>query len=886
MKRVALFITIGIILLVAGSLLLYQSLYEKKITPWSLIGSDAVIVIELTNLNSLKHKLEKIPSLNNIIGLSEGISIAAKSKLFQEGKVYMSVHPTSRDDFGFLIYNEIDYSRVSSAIREFKNQIDSKLELKTRVYNGVEINEYMRANKLVFCYALIDEILVISESSFLLEGVLKLRTSPSLELFQIANPSLFKLPTLKSDEGNVYLNISHFIEFSKLFLKPESVNVRQVLNGASLVDFKVGDDGLLLNGFLVSEDSDFISLFDNQEPQSMDMAHLISNRVAVVKHYGISDPLLWFENQQKLLTEKNIKSLDSLNSELARLSVSVESIRKSIGNQFTNCYLTSNRSEISIVKIKKERNAISIFDELSSKISEQKRDSLYVENYAGYNIKLIDYRNFLYQLLYPMASPSEQSYFVLIDDNLIISESVELIKGFIDDIDAENTWGKSVDWSKFMSNTLQEANVNLFFDGKLTSVFLRNQFNAKWRAFFDSTYFLGIDKGSAQLSRLESNYYLNASLQFSNRLEKDNNKNLVRITNRLDGIATLPLKVVKSHVSKEIELVVQDSLNNLYLLSKDLKARWKLPVMEKIKDDIEQVDFFSNGKQQYFFVTNKAIHIVDRLGRYVDGFPKQIDIGIVEYSTVVDYDRSKRYRYLIANSKGNLLLTNKNGDLLDGWNPRVLDGKLLSSAKHYRVLGKDYFIAISQNGKVSLMNRRGEMIRGFPLSLGVKPSGDFSITIGNSIPSSSFTVVSTDGLKIQFGLDGNIVKKDVMLKKAASSRFSLVKSIGSESYVFFRVDPGKIALIDSEGNTLFEIENQGSLDWKLIYLENSTKDRFYCLYDQQQNFSYFFNPNGRLLLTQPLESTLLPTLHFDEKTKALSIYNVNNSSVSKVLIGK
>jgi hypothetical protein len=182
------------------------------------------------------------------------------------------------------------------------------------------------------------------------------------------------------------------------------------------------------------------------------------------------------------------------------------------------------------------------------------------------------------------------------------------------------------------------------------------------------------------------------------------------------------------------------------------------------------------------------------------------------------------------------------------------------------------------------MNRRGEMMKGFPMDLTMRPSGEVSITIGNSLSSSYFTAVSKDGLKVQFGVDGQIRKKEVLLKKTASSEFSLVKSTTEETYVFLRVDPGKVGILDTDGNTLIEVENPGSTKWKLIYIENRLKERFYCLYDEQQNFSYYFDFSGQLLLPQPLESTQLPTLFFNEKQKSLSIYNVDHSNLSLVSI--
>ncbi|MEQ9415410.1 MAG: hypothetical protein RIF39_16360, partial [Cyclobacteriaceae bacterium] len=446
--------------------------------------------------------------------------------------------------------------------------------------------------------------------------------------------SLFKLPTLKSDEGNVYINISNLEDFTDLFLNPNTIKAGKDelrLNGGALADVKVTEKGILLNGFLINSDTGLLSVFENQEPQPIDVDGLISNKVASVAHFGISNSEQWFVDQAELIQANHSTSTDSLIQEMLRLSVSVESLRKAIGNQFANCYLGKGNDVISILKLSEEASRISIFDELSSKIAEQKKDSLYIENYAGYQIRLIDYKNFLSQLLYPLATPSEQTFFAQIGQYLILSESVELIKIFIDDIDTEDTWGKSVEWNKFLGASLQESNINIFFDGKLLSLLLQDKLNSRWKLIFKRNNFLNIDKGAFQLGRLETNYYLNTSFQFAQSLPTQGN--LERTTYNFGSEIVAQPQVVRSHVSKEIELVIQDSLNNLYLLSKELKTLWKRSVDGQIVDGVKQLDFYTNGKLQLFFTTESALHIIDRLGNYVEDYPKTLESSSkVEFS--------------------------------------------------------------------------------------------------------------------------------------------------------------------------------------------------------------------------------------------------------------
>ena len=100
------------------------------------------------------------------------------------------------------------------------------------------------------------------------------------------------------------------------------------------------------------------------------------------------------------------------------------------------------------------------------------------------------------------------------------------------------------------------------------------------------------------------------------------------------------LHAVKSHVSQANEILIQDSLNDLSLVTMEGKVLWKIPVGDQITSDIEQIDFYANGKLQYLFATHDAIHIIDRLGNYVPRYPLYLKGKDIADLSVVDYDNS------------------------------------------------------------------------------------------------------------------------------------------------------------------------------------------------------------------------------------------------------
>src|SRR5690606_32812515 len=113
-----------------------------------------------------------------------------------------------------------------------------------------------------------------------------------------------------------------------------------------------------------------------------------------------------------------------------------------------------------------------------------------------------------------------------------------------------------------------------------------------------------------------------------------------------------------------------------------------------------------NGKLQYFFATQGKLHLIDRLGNYVKPYPLVIPENEINFVSVIDYDRTRNYRFMITSVKGNLWMYDKEGNNLEGWQPKTIDGKVLTAPLHHRISGRDYIFAIRSDGFVYLMNRR------------------------------------------------------------------------------------------------------------------------------------------------------------------------------------
>ncbi|MGZ3865291.1 MAG: hypothetical protein ACXVC6_02715 [Bacteroidia bacterium] len=165
---------------------------------------------------------------------------------------------------------------------------------------------------------------------------------------------------------------------------------------------------------------------------------------------------------------------------------------------------------------------------------------------------------------------------------------------------------------------------------------------------------------------------------------------------------------VINHKTGETELVCQDINNNLYLISNTGKILWKKSVHEKILGDILQVDYLINGKLQLLFATETSIHVIDRNGNNMIGFPVKVKSGAAGGISLFDYDGNKNYRWWIPLKNNTVVCLTSACKVVDGFVPVNIKAPLNRPVKQIVLQQKDYFVMTDTAGNVYVTNRKGE----------------------------------------------------------------------------------------------------------------------------------------------------------------------------------
>ena len=861
-----LLVSIALILAVVGFYFLWEFNHQSATRPWDLVSEEALIAYEYRK-NSTHDYTDLL--------IKPFLPDSLRNTLLGVNELLVSAHLISKDEMGIVLYlsgSPLVEKKMTSAIK-------SSRSYRERIFDGFKIVEGSISGNQVVSATAINDVFVMSSSSLLIEDVIRLANSKEKQNFIEYHQTIFQFAQTKPDSGNVYIDLSHLVKFFNFFLSAKDQNpILDRFAQSAVVEIKRQKQNLLLSGFALdslSKGASILSLFNRQRPVPITLQRIVSNRAGLLVHFGITDFTLWNQDRLEFCRTTNPWVADSLNALNTMNGFDANQFYQALGDEMGVCQSGIFSGEILMVELKNVAQAES---QLKKLVRKKELDRLSTENYSHYQIHFLDVPTLSRILFWPLTN-RKMRYYLIADHHLIFSEKLEDLKSFVSDMDTENTWGKMSEWNDFLS-TSQDTNMGIIFDALNWWPSLRNNLNLKWQGFGDSTHFLNFSKGSFQFSRLEKSYYFNGVLKFNPQRLRDafeEKEKTLEIT--LTQPVTSALTVVRNHASGRSELLVQDESNALKLFSTGLKSLFTTQVAGKIKSEIHQIDFYKNKKLQYVFATERSLWLIDRLGNTVKGFPKTISgENPIEFLTVIDYDHARNYRFLISDKKGTLIQYDREGRPLSDWKKVELKGELLVAPRPVRTMGKDYLIAMTRNGMVYGFNRKGEPLNGFPVNLKWRPAGSWFFETAND--QKVITVMSEDGVVVQIDLKGKIINEANLVKSSAASRFSLVTSPDLDNYVISRIDRGKMAVLNSKGEVIFEKENPGSDELFLTYFELAHGRKLFGFTDPQQEFTYFFDDMGRAVFSRPLENQQKPGIAID-KSGSIYFYSVNKNKIQR-----
>ena len=108
---------------------------------------------------------------------------------------------------------------------------------------------------------------------------------------------------------------------------------------------------------------------------------------------------------------------------------------------------------------------------------------------------------------------------------------------------------------------------------------------------------------------------------------------------------------------------------NLYLCLNDENGKgvWGVPFKQPICGYVESIDYYGNGKIQFLFAAGQNLYLLDRLGRFVGGFPVDLGKPVLLGPQAYDFTGAHGYTVMVLHKDNTLEMYNLHGQKPAGW---------------------------------------------------------------------------------------------------------------------------------------------------------------------------------------------------------------------------
>lgn len=457
--------------------------------------------------------------------------------------------------------------------------------------------------------------------------------------------------------------------------------------------------------------------------------------------------------------------------------------------------------------------------------------SEHIEDYQGAEIfKLRDSK--IWKSLSPVFGSVKADLFLQLDHFLVFSESLEDLKEITQSYQTNSTLIKEEYYTEAANSLYNESSVLIIGNFPEYGKIIAGSFSKKEDKNMNS-----LEAGDYKITALqlveEHNFVqLHGSFRKAAATKKTNRKISQVADVHLDApVATKPL-FFKNHLTDQMDIVVQDEKNQLYLISNRGNIDWKKQLQSRIQGPVYQVDLFRNGNIQLAFSTQNKIHVLDRNGNTVKPFPLEFNDPITQPLAIFDYDNNRKYRFVVTQHR-QLYMFDSKGRRVKGFDFNKTKSDISQAPEHIRIGTKDYIVVPETSGKLHILNRQGNT------RIPVKENFEFSENpwfeyLGDFISTNS------EGELVKINENGKVSRENLGLNENN------------------KIDATVKSLVTLSENILNIKGNEVALDFglytepKIFYINDTI---YVSVTDLQAEKVYLFNSNGQLLPNFPVYGT-------------------------------
>lgn len=667
----------------------------------NLIPANSAVIVRTTSIEGLKNVFKNNSLLNQFSRAKALDNLNSKLDFLDHLKPSNEVLIT----LGNIKTDSLQVSIITKYTKNLFN-LDSvpNHAVEILAVKGNSLTKTTIDNTVIYS-AIKDSIFFASNNRKLVESAFQ-RQNP--------DPELKKLYETTGNGSSVSIIVNTKTSaFKPNYFIDETLNTLQLTN-YMLLDAELTQDQLKFDGITTAKDSlkSLINIFKNTGPQENQLPKISPSDV---------DGFLSFSFNNFKVFHENLMAYRAQGS-LADASV-FESVLE-VGTLYKN-----------------EHQAVVLSSINASNLSHFFGTQNTIETYRDIPIYGFDRPDLFSEVFSPLISYKSATNYVRMDDFFVFSDHIEFLKEIVSSYQNSTTLFSSPAFEELMDDLSDESSLFAYANGNHLKTIVNSNINTE-----DPIIPEGFNAAAIQFVYDTDFAHVHALTQ-KHKKRSTHNSVYEDVSVALDADLLTTPQFVNNHTNNQMEVVIQDIHNNLYLISKGGKVLWKKQLKGKILGPIEQMDIYKNGRLQLAFATPNDVYVVDRNGKDVGRFPLKFKDQITQPLSVFDYDNTRDYRLMITQGKS-VLLYDKQGKTVSGFTYKKAANTINTQPQHFRIGRKDYIVFV-QGSELEILSRVGKT------RVRIKNNISFSDS-GIYLYNNQFTTTTAKGDLIQIDQNGKL----------------------------------------------------------------------------------------------------------------------------------
>ena len=168
-------------------------------------------------------------------------------------------------------------------------------------------------------------------------------------------------------------------------------------------------------------------------------------------------------------------------------------------------------------------------------------------------------------------------------------------------------------------------------------------------------------------------------------------------------------------------------------LSEDGKDLWGIPFKEPLCGRASNVDYYANGKLQIIFGAGSRIYILDRLGRFVSGFPIDLKKDILLGPDVYDFNGTKKYNIMVLHKDNTVEMYNLKGQKPSSWKGIKASETIKSLPEKITVGGSSFWVVRTSLQTLVYPFYGGDPLTAFEGDQMIRPDSEVKAVDGTTV---------------------------------------------------------------------------------------------------------------------------------------------------------